>query len=523
MEQTSAKTETVEYPPSPYFSIFILTLATFMQVLDTTIVNVALPKMAGDFGISPYEANWIVGSYLIATAAVLPITGWLATFFGRKNYYLGCCLLFTLSSVLCGLAVDYQTMILARILQGICGAGLAPCEQAIIADIVPQEKLGRAFSIYGTAIALAPILGPTCGGFITDTFGWRWIFFINLPFGILSLILTGLFVQETKRAKEAQEKFRRAGKTVDWLGILLFITGIAALELFLETAPRENWFESDFVFSLALFAFFALLIGLAWEYYQKQPAVDIFMFANSQFTIVFILGFAVGFILTGTTFLLPYMTQTLLGYTAMDAGMISLPATIVQLIGIQFVGSIMNKVDIRHLIFFGLAVVTFSVWQLTSINLNIEYNSLVFIRIIQLFGLSFLAVTINTIAYYNISPDKNNSASALMNLARTMGASFGIALTSTILALRTQVHLNDLGRNFSDSNFVFTETIDNLSRGFQTSGLNASDAGGLARGIMLEESFRQASMNAVIDTFYVYLVLFICVIPLVFLLKVKKK
>lgn len=508
-------------PINPYFSIFILTLATFMQVLDSSIVNVSLPKIAGDLSVSPDEAFWAIASYLIATAAILPITGWLATYFGRKNYYMACAFLFTIASVMCGLAADFNQLIVFRILQGVCGAGLAPSEQAIIADITPSNKLGRAFSIYGTAIAIGPVLGPTVGGFITDNFGWRWIFFINLPVGILSLLLTWLFVYETKRAEEAREKFRKAGKKVDWLGIGLFITGIAAFELLLEKGPKESWFESDFILLLAITAFFALLIGVTWELYQKQPAVDVAMFKNRGFTGAVILIFIVSFVLTGSSYMMPFMTQNLLGYTATDAGTISIPGTILQVVGIQIVGILSDKIEIRKIIFFGLIASMAAVWYLGSFNLNVGYYDLALGRALQLFSLSFLAVTINTAAYRGLPPEKNNSASALLNLARNMGASMGVAMTSTVIAVQTQVHINNLGNHASIFNQNFVEKTKNLAQYFQEHGLNALEAAGAAQGMIWNQLVKQASMNAILDAIGLYLVLYILVLPLVFLLRKK--
>lgn len=523
MSSASATAESGDQklPINPYFSIFILTLATFMQVVDSSIVNVSLPKIAGDLSVSPDEAFWAIGSYLIATAAILPISGWLATYFGRKNYYMACAFLFTISSVMCGLAADFNQLIIFRILQGVCGAGLAPSEQAIIADITPAEKLGRAFSIYGTALAIGPVMGPTLGGFITDNFGWRWIFFINLPVGIISLILTWLFVYETKNAVEAREKFRKAGKRIDWLGIGLFITGIATLELLLEKGPKESWFESDFILLLAIASFFSLLIGITWELYQKQPAVDVSMFANRGFTGATILIFVVSFVLTGSSYLMPFMTQNLLGYTAMDAGMLSLPGTIVQIIGIQIVGYLSDKIEIRKIIFCGLVASALAVWHLGSFNLNVDFYSLATARALQLLSLSLLAVTVNTAAYRGLPPEKNNSASALLNLARNMGSSMGVALTSTVIAIQTQVHVNHLSNHTTPFNQNFVERIRNLTHYFQEQGLNALQAADAAYGVVWKQLVSQASMNAILDAIGLYLVLYVLCLPLVFLLKRK--
>ena len=506
---------------NPYFSIFILTLATFMATLDTTITNVALPKMAGDLSVTPSELVWVIGAYLVATAAILPISGWLATYFGRKRYYMISVAVFTASSVFCGLATNLESLIIFRIIQGLSGGGLATSEQAIIADIMPPEKLGRAFSIYALGIAAAPVFGPTLGGFITDTWSWHWVFFINLPVGIISLILSWLFVYESKQSKEARAKFFREGKTVDWLGILLFVGGIAALVLVLEEGPKQGWFQSDFILLLTMGAIFALLIGVAWEYYQEKPAVDITMFKNRGFAGACTLIFALGFVMTGSSFLIPYLAQTLLGYTAMNAGMISLPGTILQVIGIQIASLLMDRFDVRKIIFFGLSASTLAVWNLTTFNLNVDFYTLAAARAFQLFSLSFLAVTINTAAYYRLPKDKNNSASALLNLSLTMGSSFGVALTSTIINVQTQVYINNFSYHTNNFNPNFLAAVKQLTQNFGQHGLNNLQAIGAAYGTIWQNILAQASMKAILDVVGIYLILFLCVLPLVFLLKPK--
>ena len=493
-----------------------------MSVLDTMVVNVSLPKMAGDLSSTPTEIVWIVSAYIVANAAILPISGWLATYFGRKRFYMACVFGFTFTSVLCGLATNLESLIFFRILQGLTAGGIAPSEQAIIADITPRDKLARTFSIYGLGVAVAPVLGPTVGGFITDTFSWHWIFFINLPIGIVSLILTSLFVKESKQAEKAAEEFRKGDKRIDWIGIFLFVSGIAALEIFLGEGPKDGWFDSDFIVLVFAYSVFALLVGITWEYYQKNPAVDISMFKDWNFTSSCILILTVTMVVSGSSYLIPFFTQTLLGYTAMDAGMIGLPATLWQLVMIQIVGYISDKTDIRRVIFVGLVLTTISVWNYSQFNLNIGYNDLVWARIYHLIGISFVATTVNTAAYYTITPEKNNNASALLNLVRNIGASLGIALTSTMIAVQSQAHVNHLSARASVFNPNFTETISSLSRALQSQGLPALDAVGAAHGVIWREIIRQATMLSILDTINVYIILHICVIPLAFLLKRKK-
>ena len=507
---------------SPYVSVFILTLATFMSVLDSSVVNVSLPKMASDLSSTPTEIIWIITSYIIANAAILPISGWLATYFGRKQYYMASVFCFTVTSVLCGLATNLEMLIFFRVLQGLSAGGIAPSEQAIIADITPQEKLGRTFAIYGLGISIAPVLGPTVGGFITDTLSWHWIFFINLPIGIISLILVSLFVKESKQAEKSAAEFRKSGKSVDWVGIFLFVTGIAALVLLLDEGPKQGWLDSDFILLVLAYTVFSLLTGITWEYYQKQPAVDISMFKNRGFTGACVLILTVSFVISGIGFIVPFFTQTLLGYTALDAGMIGLPGTICQLIGIQIIGYASDKMDIRKIIFVGLCLMTLSVWNFSGINLNTGYYDLVWARLFFAVSISFLASTVNTVAYYGVPPEKNNSASALLNLVRNMGSSFGISLTSTIIATQTQVHTSYLSESANVFNPNFTQSISHLVQYFQAYGLKSIEAMGAATGLIQHEIVRQATMNSILDAINVYVVLHLCVITMVFLLKRKK-
>ena len=508
---------------SPYFQIFVLTIATFMSVLDSTIANVALPKMSGDLSVSANEVVWVVSSYLVANAAILPITGWLATYLGRKRYYMLCVVGFTISSVFCGLATNLETLVIARIFQGLSAGGLSPSEQAIIADITPRDKLGRAFSIYALGISFAPILGPTLGGYITDTLSWHWIFFINLPIGIVSLLLTWLFVHETPQAVEATEKMRRSGKSVDWVGILLFVTGIAAFELVMDKGSEEGWLESDFILLMASYSFLSLLVGATWEYYKDNPAVDIMMFRDKAFSGAIILIFTVSIVVSGTVFLIPFMTQTLLGYSAMDAGLVGLPATIMQMIMVQIVGYLSDKFDIRRIILIGLILSVVANINYLYFSLSVGFSDIATARVIQTFGLAFLGTTVNTAAYYTVKPENNNNASALLNLARNMGMSMGVAMTSTFLVLRTQVYATNMSNHISESNPIFVNAVNELARNFKYLGLSSDNAAGAATAYYQNEILRQATMNSILDAFFIYMILFVVVMPCVFLLKSKKQ
>ena len=508
---------------SPFFQICVLTLATFMATLDSTVANVALPKMSGSLSVTPNEVIWVVSSYIVANAAILPISGWLATYFGRKRYYMLSVLGFTISSVLCGLATNLESLIIFRILQGLSAGGLAPTEQAIIADITPRDKLGRAFSIYALGVSLAPIFGPTLGGYITDTLSWHWIFFINIPIGIISLLLTYLFVNETEQSIAATEKMRREGKRVDWMGILLFVSGIAAFELVMDKGAEEGWLESDFILLMASYSFLSLLIGSTWEYYRESPAVNIMLFRDKAFSGAVAMIMVGGFVISGTVFLIPYMTQILLGYTAMDAGMVGLPATIVQLIMFQIAGYLSDKYDIRKIIFAGLFLSVLANLYFLTLNLNVSFYDLALGRVFLTIGLGFIGTTVNTAAYYTIKPENNNSASALLNLARNMGMSLGVAMTSTFLVLRTKVYTANMSDHLSLSNPIYTQAIENLAQKFKYQGLLPDQALGAAQGVYQQMMVKQATMNAILDAFYIYSILFILVMPCVLLLKSKKE
>jgi MFS transporter, DHA2 family, multidrug resistance protein len=508
---------------NPILIIVILTIATFMEVLDTSIANVALPHIAGSLSAGQDEASWVLTSYLVANAIILPISGWLATFFGRKRFYMACVVMFVGSSFLCGLSTNLGMLIFFRIIQGLGGGGLAPSEQSIIADTVPVEKRGIAFAIYGLGVVFAPAIGPTVGGWITDNYSWHWIFFINVPIGLISLALTWYFVNEPKSTEGERERLQKEGFKIDWLGITLIAIGIGALELVLDEGNREDWFESTFIVRFLIIAVIALTIGVIWEFYQKHPAVDVRMLLDRNFASSFILLFAVGFILFGSTFLLPLMAQTLMGYDAMTAGEVISPGGFVVMLMMPVVGGfLMQRVQARWLILIGLIISALALWNLSSLSLDAAYSDLALARIYQAAGLAFLFVPINTAAYTGIPPGKTNNVSALMNLSRNLGGSFGIAILSTILARRTQYHINTLGYHTTDYNPNFSEWLARTTQYLQSQGATAVDAATQAKGILWAQVVKQSTMLAFLDAYHILMILIICAIPLIFLLKKNK-
>ncbi len=510
-------------PPkiSPYTATLILTLSTFMEMLDTTIAHVALPKIASGFGVSLDEAGWSTGAYLIANATIVPISAWLAIYFGRKRYFMSCIVLFTLSSLLCAFSQNIEMLIFFRILQGLSGGGLAASEQSIISDITPANQLGRVFAVYTFAATLGPICGPTVGGFISDNLGWQWVFLINIPIGIISFILTGIFIQESSKAKERTKNYKSEGKQVDFIGIFSFICGIACFELFLHEGPKENWFESRYITVLGIVAALSLIIGITWEYYQRKPAIDIFLFKYRHFTVISLLIFFASFISTGAVFLFPFMAQSLFGYSAINSGLIFLPGTLVMMASIQIMGVLTDKIDVRWILLAGFIVLAFSQWNLSHITYQTDYSFLVWARVFQSFGLSFGGVSLMASAYMGMPEKTKDSISAFTNLARNSGSSLGIAVASTFIIVQTQTNAKNLGMYISDFNPAFTESLKTAAQHFQFLGYTPAQASGLANNLILNSLEKQAGMLAFIDAFKLYMLLYLLMIPLVFLLKKK--
>ena len=336
MSAGSIAAETLALPrrrtvsPNIWLVAVTVTLATFMELLDTSIANVALPHISGGLATSYDESTWVLTSYLVANAVVLPLSAWLSRVFGRKNYYMGCVALFSVSSLLCGLAPSLNLLILFRVLQGIAGGGLAPVEQAILVDTFPPDKRASAFALYSMAIVTAPAIGPPLGGWITDSFSWRWVFFINVPIGMVSLFLTSQFVSDPPEFKQEAEMARRAGKLrVDYAGILLVAIGFACLEVVLDRGQRDDWLESHFIATFLFVAIAALIAAVVWEFRQSDPVVEIRLLGERNFAISNVFYFIFGFVLFGSTVLIPQMLQSLYGYTATDAGLVLGPGALV--------------------------------------------------------------------------------------------------------------------------------------------------------------------------------------------------
>src|SRR6202451_2433026 len=430
---------------NPWIIALTVTLATFMEVLDTSIANVALPHIAGSLSAGTDESTWVLTSYLVSNAIVLPLSGWLSSIVGRKHFYMGCVALFTISSFLCGLAPNLGILIFFRVLQGASGGGSQPSEQAILADTFEPAKRGMAFAVYGIAVVSAPAIGPTLGGWITDNFTWRWIFFINIPVGILSLLLTSRLIQDPPYFKRRKIKETH----IDYIGLSFVALGLGAMQVVLDKGQRDDWFESHFIVVLSLIAAASLIFVVFWEWKQKDPIIDLHLFRERTFGISNLLMFMLGFALLGSTLLLPLFMQTLLGYTAQRAGFALMPGGFAIMLLLPLVGFLLSRYSPRWLLVFGLVVLSFSLFHMTGFDLEIDFRTAATARVIQAVGMAFLFVPINTAAYAFLPRNKNNAASGLMNLARNMGGSVGISLVTTLFERRTQLHPTNLAEHFT--------------------------------------------------------------------------
>jgi len=501
---------------NPWVIAVTVTLATFMEVLDTSIANVALPHIAGNLSAGQDESTWVLTSYLVSNAIVLPLSGWLSSILGRKRFYMACVVIFTVSSFLCGLASSLGMLVLFRILQGVGGGGLQPSEQAILNDTFPLSKRGMAFAVYGIAVVVAPTIGPWLGGYITDNFSWRWIFFINVPVGIISLILTSFLVSDPPYMKRS--KFKEGFK-IDYIGIGLISLGLGSMQIILDKGQREDWLSSNFIRVFVVLMLVGIIAGIIWEWREKHPVVDLRMLKNRNFAISTVAMFFLGFVLYSSTVLIPQFLQQLLGYTAEKAGLALSPGGAVIMCMMPIVGMLVSRVDTRILISFGCIVSAIALFVMAGWNLNLDYRHAVFGRMLQSFGLAFLFIPINVSAFAYVPREQTNMGTGIINLARNVGASVGIATVTTQLERRTQFHMGQLMEHVNGMNAAFRNSVSGFQAAFHTAGANSADATSRAYGMVYGMVQKQAAMLAFIDNFKMLGVVFLIVIPILLLLK----
>jgi DHA2 family multidrug resistance protein len=497
----------------------VVAMTTFMEVLDISIANVSLRHIAGDLSAGQDESTWVLTSYLVTNAIVLPISGWFAYVVGRRRFYLWCVIIFTVSSLLCGLAPTLPMLILFRTLQGAGGGGLQPISQAILADTFPPAQRGMAFAVYGVTTVLAPAIGPTLGGWITDNFSWRWIFFINVPIGLIAFILSRRLIWDPPHLREARRSLLERGFHIDYIGFGLLALGFGCLQVVLDKGQQEDWFQSVFIQRFAIISALALFLLPFWELRLRDPMMDLRLLASRNFLIANVLMFSLGFVLFGSTLLLPLLTQTLLGYSATQAGMVISPGGVAILFVMPLVGFLVSRVDVRKLIAIGLLTCAVSLFLFARVDLQVDYGTLALIRVVQAIGLAFLFIPINTAAFAGIPMIKSSSASAIINLSRNLGGSFGIALAASYLVQQQQRHQTYLIAHVDAAGGRGADYLQSLTRYFVEQGSTALVAGQRATGMLYAMVQQQAGMLAFLDAFQMLGLMFLLLLPACALLR----
>ena len=495
-------------------------MATFMELLDTSISNVSLPHIAGGLGTSYDESTWVLTSYLVANAIILPMSAWLSRAFGRKRYYMMCVALFTASSFLCGVAPSLAMLIAFRVMQGIGGGGLAPVEQAILVDTFPKEKLGGAFALYSMAMVTAPAIGPPLGGWITDNFSWRWVFFINVPIGLLSLLLSSRMVHDPVEFTEERKQARRSGRLrIDYVGITLIAVGFACLEVVLDRGERDDWLESHFIATFLAIAVVAIAIAIWWEWHHDDPVVELTLLRERNFAIANVYYFLFAFGLFGSTVLIPEMMQTLFGYTATDAGLVLGPGAAVITMLAPFVVRIVPRVGVKRMLAFSFTVAALSFFYYSGMTTQTDYFHFATARVFQGFGYAFMFIPVSQLAYSYLPKNKNNKGSSLTNLCRNWGASFGIAFVTTMLERRTQYHQSVLVSNLTSADESVRRFVTMSSHFLVTRGATTPDAIHQAYGLADSMMTQQAAMLAFMDCFHLLAIIVLAGLPLALLIK----
>lgn len=479
---------------SPWLIAVIVSIATFMEVLDTTIANVALRYIAGSMAASEDEATYIITSYLVSNAIVLTISGWLANVIGRKRYYMFSVALFTFSSVMCAFSTSLTMILFFRVLQGIGGGGLAPVEQSIFADSFTPSKRALAFSLYGLTVVTAPAIGPMLGGWLTDHYSWHWVFLINLPVGLLSLALVGIFVVDSPAVKKDREKLLAKGLKVDYLGFILVAIGFGCLQIVLDRFDRDDGFESPFITGFSIISGISLCTLFVWEWLHPQPVMNLRLLKNRGFSISMLVMFLFGFVIVATTQLLPQLSQELLNYDATNAGLTLSAGGIVTIFMMPLSGFITGRfIQPKYLIAIAMAGIGLSMMHAYFLDLNLSFWDLSKIRLGQAVWLPFIFIPLSAVQYVGVPSDRNNEASSLVNLMRNLGGSFGVSITTTQLQWQTQRHQSYLAAHITPYNgFGYGKPLQAIYHAVS----------------------QQASILAYLDVFWLMGAAALCMIPL---------
>lgn len=503
---------------NPWLVAVVISIATFMQVLDTSIANVALRNIAGSLAAGVDESTWVVTSYLVASAVVLPISGWLSGVIGRKRFYMLCVGTFTIASVLCASAPNLGVLIVFRVLQGLGGGGMAPSEQAMLADTFPARQRPQAFALYGIAVIVAPTIGPTLGGYLTDNYSWHWIFLINGPIGILSLILVYWLVTEPEVLQRERRERLANGLRVDWIGFLLVALWLGCLEVVLDKGQREDWFSSGFIDIFFVLSMLSFLLFLPWELSRADPIVDVRLFFRRQFATANLMMLSLGAILFGTTQLIPQLLQISFGYTSTLSGLTLMPGGIAMLLMMPVVGFLSNYVAPKYLIGAGMASVALAMWHMMSLTPDADFSWFAWARVYQTIGLPFLFIPITSASYADLPPGKSGEASSLINVSRNVGGSIGVSIANTVLAQGAQVHQAYLTDRLVPSSPAYQAALQHATALLHAQGAPSVAAASQALGLIAQTVMQQATILAYIDVFYGYALLAAVLVPVAFLL-----
>jgi DHA2 family multidrug resistance protein len=497
---------------NPWIVTLSVMLATFMEILDTTVVNVSIPHIAGNLASTIEEGTWVVTSYLVSNAIVLPLSGWLANHIGRRKLLLSCVAGFTLTSLFCGLATGLPELIIFRVLQGLTGGGLQPLAQSIMLESFPKEKHGHAMAAYGIGVLLAPILGPTLGGWITDNYSWRWIFYLNIPVGAFSLFMMSRFVFDPPYIK------RRTGGIDAW-GIGFLAVGFGTLQVVLDTGQRKDWFSSGYIRIFAALCITSLIALVIRELRTPHPVVDLRALAERSFATGVFLISMLGFVLYASLVLLPIYLQTLLGYPALTAGLALSPRGLGSLLTTPLAGYLTSKTDPRKLLIFGLLLGAVTMFDLSGLNLNAGYWDILWPQVFQGIALSFLFIPLMAASMAHIPKERMGNATSIFNLTRNIGGSLGIALMTTFLARRAQVHQNHLVAHITAGDLTTKEMLAGLASRFHAAGADSYTAYRKALAALYHLVQQQASMLAFVEAFWIMGAVFLAMVPFIFLLR----
>lgn len=486
----------------------------FMAVMDTSVVNVSMAHMMGSFGADLSSITWVAISYSIAEIIMVTMSGWWSSLIGRKAFYMSSFALFTVGSILCGTATSFEQMIVYRIIQGIGGGSLIPISQAILRETFPPRQQGMAMALYGMGVVLAPALGPILGGWLTDMYGWPWIFYINIPVCAVGMMLTSRFVHDPPY-------LRRGVRSIDWMGIILLTVFLTGMQIILERGQEKNWFESDAILMGTMITVGAFLLLIIWELRHPSPIINLRVLKDRNLTIGSTMGLIFGISLFGTTFILPQFTQELLGYPAFESGLALAPRAMTLLLFMPVAGWMYQRFGARPLVLLGIGIITWSYYELTQLSINAGFMNLVPPLLIMGIGMPFMFVPLSTVSLCTVSKSDMTDASSIYTLARRVGGNVGYALVATLLDRGVSVHRTYLANHISELDPTSESYRQTLVRAIHELGIDAANAAKLAIGMMEKLIVKQATMLAYNDISFIFGALFLTLVPMVFLLPTK--